>query len=89
MPQEISTPTEEFPQYIKEEQLNFLDILGKRLDINVERFIKTQCELNNGDIRKLSYEQGGNLVSILSNMQENKEDVEAECVGYNTDWLQI
>ena len=86
------TPTEEFPQYIKEEQLNFLDILGKRLNINIVKFITLRCKLNNGDVRKLSYEQGGNLVNVLSSVQENKgdylEEIKAECVGYNANWLQ-
>ena len=79
-----SEPTEEFPTFIKEEQINFLDVLGQRLDIDLNKFISTKHEIK--DVRKLSYEQGGKLVGELSSMQNNKEEIDKDIQGYQKDW---
>lgn len=68
---------------INETQINFIDVLAKRLDINVEKFLST-LELPT-IITKCKHDQAVQIIQKLSSFQQNTDSISDEIKGY-TQW---
>lgn len=68
---------------INDTQINFIDVLAKRLDINVEKFLST-IELPT-IITKCKHDQAVQIIQKLSSLQQNISNISEEIKGY-TPW---
>jgi hypothetical protein len=69
---------------INDAQIVAINQLCKRLDINVNKLLKTSY--NKEDINGLSHAVARQLLHDLSNYQRNKKSIPAEVIGYDPDW---
>lgn len=70
-------------ELITETQINFIDVLAKRLDINVEKFL-SEHEYP-VIINKCKYDQAVAIIQKLSGLQQNIGDIAESIKGY-TEW---
>lgn len=68
---------------INDTQINFIDVLAKRLDINVEKFLSS-IELPT-IITKCKHDQAVQIIQKLSSLQQNIDGISDEIKGY-TQW---
>ena len=76
-------------EFIKSDQINFLDMLCGRLDINVQKFIKHHLPKFNASLSKLPYDDSCKLLATLQKYQgegKNTVDIENEIKGYDSNW---
>lgn len=66
-------------------QINFIDILCKRLDINPNNLISSMS-LDNSDIRNLTHSDGVSIIRQLSDYQQNIDNIPSEIKGYTEQW---
>ena len=76
-----NTPTEGL---IKQDQINFIDMLCKRLNIDVQKI--TQSIYDYDKLTKLPYEDACTLLALLQEYQGDKTQVPEEIAGYKGDW---
>lgn len=74
------------PQYIKIDQVNFIDTICSRLDINIKVFIKDFLPNFNGELAKLPYDESCAMLAILQKYQGKEKDIKEEFKGYRGDW---
>lgn len=73
--------------YITDTQINFIDLMCKRLDINVQKSVnKDNPELHN--IKELEHSKSLVLQKSLSTYQQAKDTIPTDIVGYDADWRQ-
>ena len=71
---------------IKPDQLNFIDILCQRLDINPTKFIKKFLPNFNQLPKQLPYDESCNLLRELQNHQGDKILIDENLKPYNSEW---
>ena len=74
------------PQFIKNDQINFIDTICSRMDINVKKFIKGQLVDFDDELQKIPYDKAGSLLAVLQKYQGNEKDIEEGVKGYRGDW---
>jgi hypothetical protein len=70
---------------ISHNQINFIDVLSKRLDINVLRL----CDLlsiEKQNVYDISHENGVKLIRELSSFQTNIDSISDTIKGYDSNW---
>ena len=87
--EEIAKDIEDHPDHdtitkITNNQINFIDVLAKRLDINVIKLLD-KLALNTTNIYNIGHGDAVNLVQTLTTYQQTN-NVPSELVGYNSDW---
>lgn len=85
----FSAPMNTDDRFIKPDQINFIDTLCGRLDINVQKFIRDCMPDFNSSLNKLPYEESCGLLSTLQKYQgegKNTEVVKEEIKGYDANW---
>ena len=69
---------------INNSQLNFFDVFGKRLNINIKRLLD-QLAINSSNIYNISYDDAVKTITTLSGYQQNN-DIPKELIGYDPNW---
>jgi hypothetical protein len=87
--EEIAKDIEDHPDHdtvtkITNNQINFIDVLAKRLDVNVIKLIENLA-LNSSNIYNIGHEDAVNIVQKLTTYQQTNS-VPQELLGYNSDW---
>jgi hypothetical protein len=87
--EEIAKDIEDHPDHdtvskITNNQINFIDVLAKRLDINVSKLIE-KLALNSSNIYNISYQDAVSVVTTLTSYQQTN-NCPTELVGYSSDW---
>jgi hypothetical protein len=83
------------PVYIKDDQINFLDMLCQRLDINVAEFIKYCFPNFKQELSKLPYDEAGTLLAELQTYQgegtkkKPKKEIKDIMKGYRANWQEV
>ena len=75
--------------YIKSDQLNFIDILCQRLDINPTKFIHNFLPNFSKVPKLLPYDESCNILALLQKYQGKGKEVaviEEQIKGYNANW---
>lgn len=72
---------------ISHNQINFIDVMSKRLNINVETLIKTLA-LSGSSVDNISHDDAVLLIKELSKHQQNLNDISPDLLGYNPNWKQ-
>jgi hypothetical protein len=87
--EELAKDIEDHPDHdtvtkITNNQINFIDVLAKRLDVNVIKLIENLA-LNSSNVYNIGYEGAVNIVQTLTAYQQTNS-VPQELMGYSSDW---
>lgn len=68
-------------------QMNFIETLCKRNDINVAAYLGAAKDFNfNGKLEEIPYKSAVAVISHLSEMQRNQASINVKFKGYNSNW---
>lgn len=70
---------------ISNQQINFIDIMSQRLNINVLSLLESNG-LKIDNIYEISHDDAVNIIRLLSKYQQNMSDINDNITGYSKDW---
>lgn len=70
---------------ITNNQINFMDVISQRLNINMKKLLE-QFNDNNSDVYSLPHAKAVDIIRLLSKYQSNPSDIPAEAFGYSNEW---
>lgn len=70
---------------ISDNQINFIDTLGKRLDINISKML-VALSLDASKINNISHESAVSIIRELSAYQQNMDNIPEDIKGYESSW---
>lgn len=70
---------------INNNQINFIDVLGKRLNINITKLVDSLA-FNSNDIYNMSYDNAVIVIKKLSELQQKSSELPENIAGYNETW---
>ena len=87
--EEIAKDVEDHPDHdtvtkITNNQLNFIDVIAKRMNINVTKLLE-KLVLYTDNIYNISYEDAVNVVKTLTEHQQ-QNNVSEDILGYDSNW---
>lgn len=65
-------------------QINFLDVFGKRLNINIHKLLE-KLAIDSKNIYHISYDDAVKTITTLSGYQQNN-DIPQDILGYDPNW---
>ena len=74
------------PQFIKTDQINFIDMLCRRLDVNVEKLIAEFLPNLKEKYDRIPYDEACNLLAEIQTYQGNEKSIKQEIKGYTATW---
>lgn len=88
--EEISKDIEDHPDAntvskISNAQINFIDIMAQRLNINVSKLL-TDHQLSADNIYSISHDEAVNIIRLLSKYQQNTSEISEHIMGYSNEW---
>lgn len=69
---------------INTSQLNFFDVFGKRLNVNIKKLLENLA-IDHSNIYNISYDDAVRTITTLSNFQQNN-DIPNHLIGYDSSW---
>ena len=78
-------PDENSVSKITNNQINFIDVLAKRLNMNVSKLLESNA-LESKNIYSLSHDNAVAVIRLLSQYQQNVSQIPNELLGFNNDW---
>lgn len=70
---------------ITNNQINFIDVLSQRLNIDVKKLLKLN-NLESDNIYALQHQDAVTIIRVLSRYQQNVSDIPESILGYSTEW---
>ena len=70
---------------ISSNQINFIDQMAKRLNVNVVSLLASLGIVAN-NINEVSHEDAVNVIRELSKLQQNLDNIQSEIIGYEASW---
>ena len=70
---------------ITNNQLNFIDVIGQRLNINILGLLK-HSGLDIKNVYNIAHEDAVTMIRTLSKHQQNPSEIPVEMLGYNNEW---
>jgi len=70
---------------ISNAQINFIDIMAQRLNINVSKLL-AENQLSADNIYNISPDDAVNIIRLLSKYQQNTSEILDNIIGYSGDW---
>ena len=88
--EEIATEIEDHPDgnninKITSNQINFIDVMAQRLNINVVKLLEVN-NLAKENVYDMLHEEAVAIIRHLSKHQQNFADIPEEILGYSSDW---
>lgn len=88
--EELSKEIEDNPDLntvnkISNNQINFIDVMAQRLNINVSKLL-VDNQLESKNIYTISHEEAVNVIRLLSKYQQTMADIPDNIIGYTKDW---
>jgi hypothetical protein len=88
--EEVTKDIEDYPDAnsvskITNNQINFIDVMAKRLNINVTKLLENN-QYESKNIYTLGHEDAVTIVRLLSKYQQSIGDISPELLGYNPEW---
>ncbi len=71
---------------INDTQVNFINVLARRLDVNAMAFVNAGKRHYRG-LREVPYETAQVMLETISGFQTDPENIPADLKGYDPDWL--
>ena len=81
---EVVDHSEDTNNTINNSQLNFFDVFGKRLNINIKKLLD-RLAINNSNVYNISYDDAVKTITTLSGYQQNN-DIPKDIIGYDPNW---
>lgn len=78
-------PDQDSVSKISNNQINFIDVMAKRLNINVSKLLESNS-LESKNIYVLLHEDAVKVIRMLSSYQQNMSNIPEEFIGYNNEW---
>ena len=78
-------PDQDSVSKISNNQINFIDVMAKRLNINVTKLLE-ENELESKNIYVLSHEDAVKVIRMLSSYQQNMSNITENILGYHNEW---
>jgi hypothetical protein len=78
-------PDENSVSKITNNQINFIDVMAKRLNINITKLLENNA-LEFKNIYVLSHEDAVSIIRLLSSYQQNIGNISDDLLGYNNEW---
>lgn len=78
-------PDEDSVSKITNNQINFIDVLAKRLNINVGKLLESHA-MESKNIYVLSHTDAISIIRLLSQYQQDVSKIPEEIIGFNSDW---
>lgn len=69
---------------ITNNQINFIDVLAKRLDINVHKLFNS-LDINTDNVYNIEYDKAVSVATALSEYQQ-KQQIPDTIIGYDSNW---
>jgi hypothetical protein len=88
--EELTQETEDHPDAnsvnkITNNQINFIDVIAQRLNINISKLLKQQSmEVKN--IYDLAHQDAVDIIRLLSKYQQSVGEIPEDIIGYNNEW---
>lgn len=70
---------------ISNNQINFIDVMAQRLNINVNKFLESN-NIKIDNIYDILHEKAVEVIRLLSKYQQNVGDIPMDIMGYSKDW---
>ena len=70
---------------ITNNQINFIDVIGQRLNIDIKKLLKTNG-LDGDNVYNLQHENAVDIIRLLSRYQQNTSDIPSDILGYSNEW---
>jgi hypothetical protein len=88
--EELSKEIEDSPDQhtvnkISNQQINFIDVLAQRLNINVHNLLE-QNNLKTDNVYNLTHESAVDIIRLLSKYQQNIDTISPNILGYSNEW---
>jgi hypothetical protein len=88
--EELSKDIEDHPDQntvnkISNQQINFIDVLAQRLNINVVKLLE-QNNMETKNIYSLTHESAVDIIRLLSKYQQNIDSIPQDILGYSNEW---
>lgn len=88
--EEIAKDIEDHPDglnvsKISPNQINFIDVISKRININVKNLL-SKLGIENSNVYEVSHENAVVVLRELSKLQQNLNDIPADIMGYDANW---
>lgn len=88
--EELAKDIEDNPDHnsvskISNNQINFIDVMAQRLNINVVKLFESN-QLPTDNIYAMSHEDAVNIIRLLSKYQQNMSEISENIIGYSSDW---
>jgi hypothetical protein len=88
--EEIAKEIEDHPDHntvnkISNQQINFIDVLAQRLNINVTKLLE-ENNIESKNIYNLTHESAVDIIRMLSKYQQNMDSISDNIKGYSNEW---
>jgi len=88
--EEVASEIEDHPDAntvskITNNQINFIDVMAKRLDIDVKKMLDQKFDIKEDNVYNIEYEDAVKVASILAEYQQ-KNEVPDEILGFDSNW---
>jgi hypothetical protein len=88
--EEIAKEIEDHPDHntvnkISNQQINFIDVLAQRLNINVAKLLE-ENKIESKNIYSLTHESAVDIIRMLSKYQQNMDSISENIKGYSNEW---
>jgi putative NIF3 family GTP cyclohydrolase 1 type 2 len=70
---------------ISEQQINFIDVMSKRSNINIKELL-LDMSIDATNIKNISHDTAVSIIRELSKYQQNLNDIPSKLVGYDNEW---
>lgn len=70
---------------ITNNQINFMDVISKRLDVNVKELL-AENGLTKDNIYDIDHSSAVSIIRLLSQYQQKMDDIPEKILGYSKDW---
>lgn len=70
---------------ISPNQINFIDVISKRVNINVKNLL-SKLGIENSNVYDMSHEAAVTVLRELSKLQQDLSSVSSELMGYDSNW---
>jgi hypothetical protein len=78
-------PDQDSVTKITNNQINFIDVMAKRLNINVSKLLESNA-LEFKNIYALSHDDAVTVIRLLSKHQQNITEIPDDLLGFNNEW---
>lgn len=87
---EIATEIEDNPDgnnisKVSNNQLNFMDVLARRLDIDMEKLLSSNGH-NDKNVYNIEHSVAVDIIKNLSSYQQDTKNIPSDLKGYNSNW---